>query len=324
MPVREADVQKLFADVDTEHRTDQRDDLPLQCGIQRQQAPETTGSCRESASGVALLFGWRFWSACRDGGAGTCYGAPGSRQTIFFTGATAAVRRIARALPSIFVREIRTARVGSGRWRAKTSGPRISTSVHLRDQTRASMQHHAMRPSHRPATVRGKTLRSGLIAGGPYWVVRSISKRLKKGTAWKDPGTCRCYGDLRPSVERLVMGHTDLTLLGVERARTIRSRHGITNGLVVQTEEPIGPRTGETKTGRQYLPMLRSPSKGPSGLAGRRLLHWRSAIVAVSSRECTRTPDGGRWIPKTPRDMASWLEWCFFCCRGLDCLTSLY
>jgi glutathione S-transferase len=89
-------------------------------------------------------------------------------------------------------------------------------------------------------------------------------------------------------------------------------------GLAYKTN-PIGPRTGETKTAectklnpRQKVPLLQD---------GDFCIGESAAIVAYLSRTYS-TPEHSL-IPQATRDYAAWLEWCFFIVAELDS-TSLY
>jgi len=120
MPVRKLKVQKLFARCRTEHRTDR--DLPLQCGIQRQQPLlETTEKLFFKAWELACYGG--FLVGRRGGAVHACAG----RGTISSPAQPPASAR--QGLCGIFVGEIRTARGGSGE--ARELGPKNIHVVHL-------------------------------------------------------------------------------------------------------------------------------------------------------------------------------------------------
>jgi glutathione S-transferase len=110
-----------------------------------------------------------------------------------------------------------------------------------------------------------------------------------------------------------------LTLWGVGTSRTVRAHWALHElGLPYKTE-PIGPRTGETKTAeytalnpRQKIPLLQD---------GDFCIGESAAIVAYLSRTYA-SPDRVL-IPERQRDYAAWLEWCFFIVTELDS-TSLY
>src|SRR5216683_181618 len=111
----------------------------------------------------------------------------------------------------------------------------------------------------------------------------------------------------------------DLTLWGVGTSRTARPHWAMYElGLSYRTN-PIGPRTGETKTAeytrlnpRQKVPLLQD---------GDFRIGESAAIVAYLSRMYSM-PERSL-IPEAPREYAAWLEWCFFVIAELDS-TSLY
>lgn len=111
----------------------------------------------------------------------------------------------------------------------------------------------------------------------------------------------------------------DLILWGVGTSRTMRPHWAMQElGLAYKTN-PIGPRTGETKTAeytklnpRQKIPLLQD---------GDFCIGESSAILAYLSRTYS-TPERSL-IPDAARDQAAWLEWCFFIVAELDS-TSLY
>lgn len=115
------------------------------------------------------------------------------------------------------------------------------------------------------------------------------------------------------------MAAPELTLWGVGTSRTVRPHWAMHElGLSYKTQ-PIGPRTGETKTAeytalnpRQKIPLLQD---------GDFHIGESAAIVAYLSRTYS-TPERAL-IPESQRDYAAWLEWCFFIVAELDA-TSLY
>ena len=111
----------------------------------------------------------------------------------------------------------------------------------------------------------------------------------------------------------------NLTLWGVGTSRTIRAHWAMHELNLPYTTKPIGPRTGETKTAeytalnpRQKIPLLQD---------GDFCIGESAAIVAYLSHTYS-TPDNAL-VPKTQREYATWLEWCFFIVTELDS-TSLY
>lgn len=124
-----------------------------------------------------------------------------------------------------------------------------------------------------------------------------------------------------PSLDReMVMSSTpNLTLWGVGTSRTVRPHWALHElGLPYKTN-PIGPRTGETKTAeftalnpRQKVPLLQD---------GDFAIGESAAIVAYVSKAYSA---GDRsLVPSELQDYATWLEWCFFIIAELDS-TSLY
>ena len=89
-------------------------------------------------------------------------------------------------------------------------------------------------------------------------------------------------------------------------------------GLSYRTK-PIGPRTGETKT-TEYT-RLNPRQKVPLLQDGDFCIGESAAIVAYLSRAYSTAERS--LIPETPREYATWLEWCFFVVAELDS-TSLY
>jgi glutathione S-transferase len=111
----------------------------------------------------------------------------------------------------------------------------------------------------------------------------------------------------------------DLTLWGVGTSRTVRAHWAMHELALPYKIKPIGPRTGETKTAeytqlnpRQKVPLLQD---------GDFRIGESAAIVAYLSRSYSTSERS--LIPETPREHASWLEWCFFVVAELDS-TSLY
>src|SRR5882757_5552685 len=96
----------------------------------------------------------------------------------------------------------------------------------------------------------------------------------------------------------------DLTLWGVGTSRTIRPHWAMQElGLPYRTN-PIGPRTGETKTAeytklnpRQKVPLLQDGD----------FYIGESAALPESAS-----------APEAPREHVAWLEWCFFVVAELD------
>ena len=116
-----------------------------------------------------------------------------------------------------------------------------------------------------------------------------------------------------------MIGSPNLTLWGVGTSRTVRPHWALHElGLPYKTQ-PIGPRTGETKTPeytrlnpRQKIPLLQD---------GDFCIGESAAIVAYLGR--TYPQPGRTLMPETQREYAAWLEWCFFIVTELDS-TSLY
>ena len=111
----------------------------------------------------------------------------------------------------------------------------------------------------------------------------------------------------------------ELTLWGVGTSRTIRAHWAMHELALPYTTKPIGPRTGETKTAeytrlnpRQKVPLLQD---------GDFCIGESAAIVAYLSQ--TYSSPERTLVPKTQREYAAWLEWCFFIVTELDS-TSLY
>jgi glutathione S-transferase len=111
----------------------------------------------------------------------------------------------------------------------------------------------------------------------------------------------------------------NLTLWGVGTSRTVRAHWALHELALPYKTNPIGPRTGETKTAeytalnpRQKIPLLQD---------GDFCIGESAAIVAYLSR--TYASADRVLIPERQRDYAAWLEWCFFIVTELDS-TSLY
>jgi len=111
----------------------------------------------------------------------------------------------------------------------------------------------------------------------------------------------------------------NLTLWGVGTSRTIRAHWAMHELNLPYAVKPIGPRTGETKTAeytalnpRQKIPLLQD---------GDFCIGESAAIVAYLSH--TYSTADNALVPKSQRDYATWLEWCFFVVAELDS-TSLY
>lgn len=110
-----------------------------------------------------------------------------------------------------------------------------------------------------------------------------------------------------------------LILWGVGTSRTIRPHWAMHELGLSYKSNPIGPRTGETKTA-EYT-KLNARQKVPLLQDGDFCIGESAAIVAYLS-ETYSTPERSL-IPATPRQYATWLEWCFFIVAELDS-TSLY
>ena len=111
----------------------------------------------------------------------------------------------------------------------------------------------------------------------------------------------------------------NLTLWGVGTSRTVRAHWALHELVLPYKTNPIGQRTGETKTAeytalnpRQKIQLLQDADF---------CIGESAAIVAYLSRTYA-SPDRVL-IPERQRDYAAWLEWCFFIVTELDS-TSLY
>jgi glutathione S-transferase len=110
-----------------------------------------------------------------------------------------------------------------------------------------------------------------------------------------------------------------LILWGATTSRTMRAHWALAELGLSYERRPIRPRNGETKTdeftaltARQKIPLLQD---------GDLILTESAAIVTyLSDRYAT---DETALVPRTPRDRAVCLEWCFFVISELDA-TSLY
>jgi glutathione S-transferase len=114
-------------------------------------------------------------------------------------------------------------------------------------------------------------------------------------------------------------GSPGLVLWGVGTSRTLRAHWALRELGLAYRCRPILPRTGETKTAefttlnpRQKIPLLQD---GDFAIAE------SPAIAAYLSD--TYGSGETALIPTSPRERATWLEWCFYVMTELDA-TSLY
>ena len=110
-----------------------------------------------------------------------------------------------------------------------------------------------------------------------------------------------------------------LTLWGVGTSRTIRPHWAMHELGLAYDRRPILPRSGETMTAeftalnpRQKIPLLQDDD----------FVVGESAAIMAYLSNTYSTPERSL-VPKGDREMAKWLDWCFFITSELDS-TSLY